>query len=1256
MSKRLFLVWFALLLIGVGGQPVGAQGATTATFGDPPIASLISVSAPDADGIVTVEGAAGAVFPVATVAVRNLYTEETVYVTASVTGGFRARLYGPGNTPFLISPAQTIPAELRGAVGSLPGGPATIVRGSFPTPQPAGDVPVTQLVVDGALSDWDAYPDAQVDAVRLLRNQDALYLGADEQPDEYARVRLTFTLGSATYQVFVPVTTNETAIWEQTAPVPIELGGLAGVAVQADALEARLPIEPILDRALGTDDVLSVTQVAYLDADNNVLQAVDLSPETPVPAVDEQNGIVFLDSPLGEDITHFSAAGTVAQGASSWYAHGRTNALNLQADDRLTMTLDVTLTAPALPETLTGLAMVGRVGLLPVNNADGQPVSGAVNASNGYATLMTDSGLAIENVQANIPVTEVRVPPPQVLRDGDALAFGMVIDAPLPDDLPAGTYVPYIEGFGQIGDGDPFRWNENGLFGEGDGVARGNATRLPLVLNVGTDADTSKRLIWTLFQDTPSNGSRGLLAAEDQDRASLSNRVKFNAPTYILPPSEPDEPTTNYALEPYLLNMLPNAYNTTAAPLLPLLFPNGRLRGSITRPDGSTADLSSAPVLQNRLSTPELDERDLFGEQSQVDVYRLTTLSSAYTGQALDQYGDYTVEMTGFVEDVWGNRYEGGGTYNFTVAETLEMQPGTLPGVPFVAGDALNTSLHVSPGVPADVTMRVRLFPLGGGEPVEQTFEGQANAFGVFQAESGYTFEAPGEYVIDYEARYTDAEGRLWAGSLRSAGVVSRRNGTIIAHGERGLANAESDFTPAWYYADQLDDALPEDDAPVLNQPYHSGDVLWLPDILGTGVVPNIRLQDLGDTYSAWLQRNQPTYTAPDGTPLDRLDVTDALPSRLFADVGTSDYLIPFEPEQISNEGYSYISYVRPGLALRQAVLGSEAETLPLAWSPDDPLNRQVGAGSDGTQPLDYVFLFGGAVLRNSDAELAETSAYAALGVVTPGDDERGARVFPPYRGAAGGPDGGELFTLNGEPVDMFFVPTASRPGDVLTAGDTLSIAGQVAPPLASDVTVTLTAPSGEVRTFSGRANPSGYFYAPLEDMTVNEIGAWQVQITVTHRGRTSVGTVTEPYPQGGTLGVASYSVYVVPAGEDDFPWRQYDESVTDISPTLPFNLAFDPPAGWSDVTGYLTVSTPGFTLQDGTQPITGSQLRYAYSPLQLNQQFPFYEANRLSDAGAAGADPFTITAVFAGQNTDGDFDVVAKQVVIRYDRLLAVE
>jgi hypothetical protein len=102
-SVRRLSLLLAIVLFTVSLGNSYAQ--STPQQGEPPIAALISVSAPDENGIVTLTGAQGSVFPNSQISIRNLFTGQTVYTSVGFTGGFSAQIYGPGQTPFLISPA-----------------------------------------------------------------------------------------------------------------------------------------------------------------------------------------------------------------------------------------------------------------------------------------------------------------------------------------------------------------------------------------------------------------------------------------------------------------------------------------------------------------------------------------------------------------------------------------------------------------------------------------------------------------------------------------------------------------------------------------------------------------------------------------------------------------------------------------------------------------------------------------------------------------------------------------------------------------------------------------------------------------------------------------------------------------------------------------------------------------------------------------------------------------------------------------------
>src|SRR5690606_33946037 len=140
-------------------------------------------------------------------------------------------------------------------------------------------------------------------------------------------------------------------------------------------------------------------------------------------------------------------------------------------------------------------------------------------------------------------------------------------------------------------------------------------------------------------------------------------------------------------------------------------------------------DLGNSPIVQNQLSTAADDERTHFGAQSPVDVYRLTTLNPSFRSYIFDQYGEYSITLAGNVEVVWGNRYDGGGTYNLLVAEVMELTLPMLPGTPFEVGDTFDAGLVVAPGMPAEVTITARIYPLDGSDMLETVITGTANRF-----------------------------------------------------------------------------------------------------------------------------------------------------------------------------------------------------------------------------------------------------------------------------------------------------------------------------------------------------------------------------------------------------------------------------------------------------------------------------------------------------------------------------------------------
>ncbi len=1179
--RTYLILWVVLFAFTTSAQ------SSTLQLGDPPDINFISISAPDGNGIVTITGARNAVFPTADVTIRNLYTGEAVYVTAGITGSFVAEIYGPGNTPFWISPAEDLPANLRGLPGSLPGGPGTIIYGDFDNVIPTEPTETTQIIIDGVLDDWPGSGE-----VRALTNSDSFYLAVEQPLPDGARLGLTVD--------------SLELIYDPAQPGQVLLGANeinTATRYAEDVLELRLP----LAEAAALRNANTITRLYILSEDDVLLeeQAIDVN----ITQTDARNGFVYPGGPLRDPAQTFNIAG------ETWTADGRINTLDAVPGENVTLELDVTLDAPeATPDALIG-ELVWQLVDVP-----------GLYTNNGWSNVTTPLGLGIANLSGDVNIASVTLPDLQIVPRDESLLAALRFDITVPDDLPPGHYVPAFRGYIQRKDApQPFD----------DGPV---LTRTPLVLT--TPEVERTRLLWTLFHDDPADGVRGLIAEEDAVARSLNGRVKFQPTRYVLPPG-------TYPVEPYLLNLMPNQYEVVTAPLLPLAPQTGEIEVTITRPNGSTDTLDAAPIIQNQLSTAATDERDRFGGQAPLDVYRLTTLQDTYRNYPFDLYGEYEIQLTGAVEDIYGNEYVGGGTYVVTIAEQMELLAGMLPGAPVVAGEPFYLGGRVLPEFPAQVTANVQIAPNDGDVITLEPITMQADRYGAFAPPEPLVFDMPGEYVIDYEARYTLPDGQLWLTVLRSAGVITDPDSSLVAHGQRGLVDFSGDYRPAWYTVSRYG----EEADPFMYAPYFSGDVVVMGADAVSRVYPVLHAQDTQSAYQNWLTGTLPNYQSPDGLPLADLAALQELPLRPVLGGPRTIYGTAIRPEFIANQAYAYISAVRPGVALRQFVSGGDAPTLPAYWDGDDRYNGQIGAGIEGDAPGDYAFLFGGLVVRNAEAALSTTAGYAALVVV--GDEDAQPRVYPPFRPA---PDGSSLIDTAGETVDAFFVPTGLRPGQVIPVGETVHIAGHSAPALNTAVNVTVTAPSGEVREFEGVSNSFGYYYEPANNFTVNENGVWTVRLNTRSLGPSSDGIVEPPSFMGNILGVEdTFQFYAITQGTPGLAWSPGDgDGVLPFRPASRYNFTLNIPPEWTNIDATYHIGTPTYpTLESGETRIGGSTVSFQYDPVALARTYPNLE---LEGEGPAASDLRTITFVITGRDPLGEQVIASRSFALFHDRLLTFE
>ncbi len=808
------------------------------------------------------------------------------------------------------------------------------------------------------------------------------------------------------------------------------------------------------------------------------------------------------------------------------------------------------------------------------------------------------------------------------------------VQVPIPADLPVGFYHPVLNlelagvecRFG--GDVAVALVDRIGRTGEGN-------LYLP-PLRIGSPQPP--RLFWSLLTDTLSGGSPGVVAIEDEARYALAPRILTPSPTFVVPRRhEASGMPLSYRLEPFVpLVSLGERGAAPDSPRVPFRFPSGQLQLTVTKPDGSVRQAGPAPFAQTRVRTPVDGRGEVLGVggASLSGVLQLSTMDPAFE-VAFDQDGLHEVRLEGWVEDVAGQRWNGGGTYRVWVADPLALDTATLPGTPLEVGDSLHLGTQILPPLPADVEVRVRFAPASNPQSVRETRRrGRASRFGYFATVDGFFAPTePGEYRVDLVASYRDGSGRPRMGARTWGGVVASRTTQLIAHGRRCTDICQ--LGPQWFDRTQI--GWMHDH---LFFPFHRGDIAWQ---AGTDAARlAVTVQDPSGDVATLLAGRVGSPVPPDyaaRTAAGEIPLVSSRPG------GAEPNL---DPRRVDLWSYSYRSAQRPLVRVREMVAedGLNSEY----WRFNEQYNAQAGVGERGDLPNDFKLLFGGAVLRGAALAAPEYAVYGSLWIHLPADDpiER-SRVFPPFQGNGGGPSGGPLMTLRGRAVDLFWHPTAVRPGSILEIGDRVSFAGYFGPTLPCRLELTVTSPSGAVRNLAARANKVGYSYDPTLDFYADEPGRWKVAVRGTFDGVTSAGQVSAPFPTGDVLGTANgeFSFYVVhrdapPLGVD----KSEDSFIRPAQGAVPFALT-NPP-GATQIKVHSTTTMPGFVLEQGQLP----GLTYSYDAPGLAPDFPNLD---LFDAeGKAGADAVTMSFMAVAKDGAGADLFRARNLLLQGEELFA--
>ena len=467
--------------------------------------------------------------------------------------------------------------------------------------------------------------------------------------------------------------------------------------------------------------------------------------------------ILRVADPPGRD-TPIGSAGRPF-GEPVWIFSGSINTQSLAPGDPLRVRGTVRMDSPAL-QGIDNLRVEIDLLLERLSDTDGSSI---LPRSTFASTFLTPTGLPIER-QPGWDGSLGQYQQVSLVKTASAQAATEIdLTLTLPSDLPAGYYRPFLHfTFPDIPLEDPPRRPVLAI-GDVQGAARSSPheARLPII-RVGNPAPP--RLYWPLLLDTLSNGSRGVLAMEDADRFGVAQRILTPSETFVIPRlgAVSGQPLP-YRLEPFVPTVGLGNAEFSSPPLIPFRFPSGSLTVRIHQPDGTETVLGPAPFVQARLKGLADEEGaalDIGGGHIS-NVYQLSTTDPRFD-VTFAQDGLHVITVEGTIDDIWGNTWSGGGTYEVHVGRVLALDTAVLPGAHFEVGDGFNPGLVVSPPVTAEVEVRVQHVPHSDISQLQKrVIRGRTNRFGYFQpAGNSVIFEQPGEYRVDITARGQDAQGQ----------------------------------------------------------------------------------------------------------------------------------------------------------------------------------------------------------------------------------------------------------------------------------------------------------------------------------------------------------------------------------------------------------------------------------------------------------------------------------------------------------------
>ena len=668
------------------------------------------------------------------------------------------------------------------------------------------------------------------------------------------------------------------------------------------------------------------------------------------------------------------------------------------------------------------------------------------------------------------------------------------------------------------------------------------------------DASTIKpRIPWVLLWSYNSNGYQGVVSDEDRFKFALSNRLII-PDDVILPLYNDTGGALTYSLEPQFPTDTIELRNN-----IPWDFTKGQLSVQVTGPNGKTTNLGAFPFVGNNGQWPATKNAAV----------------TAWKPSSFGGYGFYTVTATGWISDIWGNQYQGGGTYHFWIAKRMTMATATFQGFAYPVGNHYGRDMAFAPMQPANVQFDAYLFPNSDtSNPRHVSSSGTASLGGVYGAAQGMTpltFDVPGEYYAHVLATYTDKNGDFWVSSMRHAGVVYPTNCPIVARGKKlvipstGAIVVQGNTNTEGY----IDESTYTEHLQHINFPYQSGDVLLIAsDHQGANkIIPNLN-------YEAAVN------PAPYDTTLATIGASNL---KLNTSNGLSPHLFP---EYITDWLYYYAGAPRPGFMSRFLVAEDGTRTPYWPVSPNS-FGGQVNASNNGDMPGDIYRLVGGVVVRKG-GQTPMYAGYLSNAFLIPRGTNNNRII------AAGSED----ITASDQSKGRFFL-VGTRPGMLYTVGMTFTPAVQVDPVVPAALTFTLTYPDGRTAISQGPPDVTGSWAGTGSVLDIP--GIYHFQLTGLWQG--FQGRMPGLPPQGGDF-------YVV-------------ETLRPPNPTLQLNLqpqtTFDVTKGIT-ITGtstaksvYYAAVIPGAVIAQGNLDVQpNGTFSLFFDPSAINAAFPTYDTTNM--------------------------------------------